>query len=98
VFTLCILGIGADAIGLSLGGPSHLMYNVDAELARYILHGTTTAIISVDDLAALEETLEILSDQSLMASIREGEAALQAGDFVGEEEVRADLARRRLAS
>jgi antitoxin YefM len=56
------------------------------------------AIVSVDDLAALEETLEILSDQALMASIREGEAALGAGDFVGEAEVRADLARRRLAS
>jgi antitoxin YefM len=56
------------------------------------------AIISVDDLAALEETLEILSDHALMASIREGEAALQAGDFVGEAEVRADLVRRRRAS
>ena len=56
------------------------------------------AIISVDDLASIEETLAILSDESLMQSIREGEASLQAGDFVGEAEVRTDLARRRLAS
>ena len=52
-------------------------------------------VISVDDLESLEETLAILSDSSLMAAIREGEHALDAGDFVGETEVRADLARRR---
>ena len=52
-------------------------------------------LISVEDLEALEETLAILSDSSLMEAIREGEAALDAGFFVGEAEVRGDLARRR---
>ncbi len=52
-------------------------------------------LIAVDDLEALEETLAILSDASLMKAISEGDAALAAGEFVGEAEVRADLARRR---
>jgi antitoxin YefM len=52
-------------------------------------------LIAVDDLESLEETLAIMSDGPLMAAISEGEAALDAGDFVGEAEIRADLARRR---
>lgn len=54
-------------------------------------------LISVDDLDSLEETLAILSDASLMRAIHEGEAALASGDFVGEAELRADLAGRRAA-
>lgn len=54
-------------------------------------------LISVDDLESLEETLAILSDPQLVEAIREGEAALDAGNFVGEAEIRADLARRRAA-
>ncbi len=54
-------------------------------------------LISVEDLEGLEETLAILSDPELMQAIRDGEAALDAGDFVGEAELRADLARRRAA-
>jgi antitoxin YefM len=52
-------------------------------------------LIAVEDLASLEETLAIMSDGPLMKAISEGEAALDAGDFVGEAEIRADLARRR---
>ena len=51
-------------------------------------------LISVDDLESLEETLAVMSDAALMQAIREGEAALDSGDFVGESEVRADLASR----
>ncbi|WP_213281166.1 type II toxin-antitoxin system Phd/YefM family antitoxin [Cellulomonas hominis] len=36
-------------------------------------------LISPDDLAALEETLEILSDPVAMAELREAAAAIEAG-------------------
>lgn len=39
-------------------------------------------LISPDDLASLEETIAILSDPATMAGIREGQAAVQAGDVV----------------
>ncbi len=54
-------------------------------------------LISVEDLEGLEETLAILSDPELMQAIRDGEAALDAGRYVGEAELRADLAHRRAA-
>ncbi len=52
-------------------------------------------VISVEDLESLEETLDVLSNPSLMVAMAEGERALDRGDFVGEAEIRADLARRR---
>jgi antitoxin YefM len=52
-------------------------------------------LISVEDLESLEETLAVMSDPELMQAIREGGSALALGDFVGEAEIRADLARRR---
>jgi prevent-host-death family protein len=39
-------------------------------------------LISVEDLEGLEETLSILSDPDALAAVREGEAALAAGDYV----------------
>jgi antitoxin YefM len=53
------------------------------------------ALIAVDDLEALEETVEILSDRKLVAAIRRGLAEAGRGEFATEEEVRSDLARRR---
>jgi antitoxin YefM len=55
-------------------------------------------LLSVEDLESLEETLAVLSDDWLMAGIREGEAALAAGDFATEATIRADLAERRSES
>ncbi len=52
-------------------------------------------LIAVEDLESLEETLAVLSDPTLTAAIADGEAALERGEFVGESEIRADLARRR---
>jgi antitoxin YefM len=52
-------------------------------------------IVAVDDLEALEDTLAILSDDWLMAGIRDGEAALDVDDFVTEATIRADLATRK---
>jgi len=49
-------------------------------------------LISPDDLAGLEETLEILSDPDLMRQITEGEAAVASGDVVDEAGLRAYLA------
>lgn len=39
-------------------------------------------IVSPDDLAALEETLEILSDSQALADIREGDAAYGEGQVL----------------
>lgn len=39
-------------------------------------------ILSPDDLAQLEETLEILSDPDALADIREADAAYRAGDVM----------------
>jgi prevent-host-death family protein len=47
-------------------------------------------IVSPDDLAQLEETLEILSDPDALADIREADAAYRVGDVVrGVDNVRA---------
>lgn len=54
-------------------------------------------LISPDDLGSLEETLAVLSDPELVASIREGEEAAARGDFVSQDQIRANLARRRQA-
>ena len=39
-------------------------------------------LISPDDLAALEETLDILSDPEALADIREADSAYAAGDVI----------------
>lgn len=46
-------------------------------------------LVSPDDLAALEETLDVLADAAALADIREADAAYVAGDVVrGVEAVR----------
>ena len=39
-------------------------------------------LMSVEDLGSLEETLSILSDPEAIEAVRQGEAALAAGDYV----------------
>ncbi|WP_028936561.1 type II toxin-antitoxin system Phd/YefM family antitoxin [Pseudonocardia spinosispora] len=52
-------------------------------------------LISYEDLEAIEETLEILSDPETMKGIREGEAALARGDYIeGDDALRALLKRK----
>lgn len=46
-------------------------------------------IISPDDLAALEDTLELLSDPEAMEQLRASRAAYRSGDFVTGAELRA---------
>ncbi|MGH3429191.1 MAG: type II toxin-antitoxin system Phd/YefM family antitoxin [Mycobacteriales bacterium] len=53
-------------------------------------HGHPTAVlISSDDLAALEETLDILGTPGALDAVREGRRAAAAGDFVDNEELKA---------
>ncbi len=51
-------------------------------------------LINPADLEALEETLDVLSDPVAMQRLREGEAAVAAGDIVDEAGLRALVARR----
>ncbi len=47
-------------------------------------------IVSIDDLAELEETIDVLRDGDALSDIREGDAAYERGDVVrGVEAVRA---------
>ncbi len=46
-------------------------------------NGTPAAVlISVDDLEALEETLDVLSDRAALAQLREAKRAVANGDVV----------------
>ena len=45
-------------------------------------------LISPDDLASLEETLEILSDKALMEQVAQGRAEIDAGETVELTELR----------
>ncbi len=51
-------------------------------------------LINPADLEALEETLDVLSDPATMRQLREGEAAVAAGDVVDEAGLR-DLVGKR---
>ena len=53
-------------------------------------HGRPAAVlISADDLAAIEETLEILGTPGAAEAIREGMANVAADQFVDNEEIKA---------
>lgn len=45
-------------------------------------------LISPEELEALEETLDLLSDPAAMERLREGEAAVAAGDVLDEDQLR----------
>jgi len=51
-------------------------------------------LVNPDDLEALEETLDVLSDPAAMQQLREGEAAVAAGDVVDEAGLRETVAKR----
>jgi prevent-host-death family protein len=61
---------------------SEIVDRVEREQDRVVItkHGRPAAVLlSIDDLESLEETLEVLSDPVLMASIREAERDIAAG-------------------
>jgi antitoxin YefM len=58
-------------------------------------HGHPVAVlISADDLAALEETLDVLSSPEAMRQLVESRAAVEAGDVLDNEELAALMAKR----
>lgn len=68
-----------------------LIDNVKATHERYLItrHGEADAVLmSVEDLEAMEETIEILSDPGTVAAIREGLAELDAGERIPLEDIR----------
>ena len=78
---------------------SELVDRVEDQHDRVVLtrNGKPAAVlISPDDLESLEETLSILSDPKLVKQIRDGEAALAAGDTASLDELQADLRERRI--
>jgi prevent-host-death family protein len=53
-------------------------------------HGHAAAVlISADDLASIEETLDILGTPGALEAIREGRTEAAAGQFVDNEEIKA---------
>ena len=69
---------------------SELVADVEKTHARVTItkHGHPAAVlISPEDLAAMEETLDILSDPQALTAIREAEAQLGRGDFTTGEEM-----------
>lgn len=70
---------------------SEIVDRVEENHERVVLtrNGRPAAVIlSPDDLEALEETLDILSDPEAMRAIREAEADLAAGRFTTGEDLR----------
>jgi antitoxin YefM len=58
-------------------------------------HGHPVAVlISADDLAALEETLDVLSSPEAMRQLAESRAAVEAGDVLDGDELAALMAKR----
>ncbi|MDQ7906532.1 type II toxin-antitoxin system Phd/YefM family antitoxin [Phytohabitans sp. ZYX-F-186] len=58
-------------------------------------HGRPVAVlISPDDLAALEETLDVLANPDVMRQLAESRAAAAAGDVLDADELAALMARR----
>ena len=77
---------------------SELVAEVEATHARVTItkHGHPAAVlISPEDLAAIEETLDVLADPEALADIRESEAEASRGEFTSAEEMAELLEERR---
>jgi antitoxin YefM len=64
---------------------SEVVERLEREHGRVVItkHGRPAVVmLSIEDLESLEETLEILSNPSLLAEIREAEAEVAAGNAV----------------
>lgn len=71
---------------------SEIVDGIEERHERVVLtrHGRPAAVIlSPDELASLEETLDILSDPDAMREIRQAQAELDAGEGVSADELRA---------
>ena len=77
---------------------SELVAEVEETHGRVTItkHGHPAAVlISPEDLASLEETLDILSDPSAIADIRSAELEAARGDYTSSEEMARLLEERR---
>ena len=77
---------------------SELVAEVEATHARVTItkHGHPAAVlISPEDLAAIENTLDVLADPEALADIRESEAEASRGEFTSAEEMAELLEERR---
>jgi antitoxin YefM len=77
---------------------SEIVDGVEHHHDRVVLtrNGRPAAVIlSPDDLEALEETLDILSDPKAMRDIRRGQRAVDAGDIVTSDELRAKYLKKK---
>lgn len=80
---------------------SELVAEVEKTHARVTItkHGHPAAVlVSPEDLASLEETVDILSDPEALAHIREAEAEYARGDVTTGEEMRRLIEERRRES
>jgi prevent-host-death family protein len=71
---------------------SQIVDGVEERHDRVVLtrHGRPAAVlVSPDELESLEETLDLLSDPKAMREIRTAEAAVEAGDVVDADALRA---------
>jgi prevent-host-death family protein len=71
---------------------SEIVDRIEREHERIVLtrNGKPAAVLlSPDDLAALEDTLELLSDPSAMSEIRRAQGELRRGRYVSADELRA---------
>ena len=76
---------------------SEIVDQIEHEHERIILtrHGRPAAVImSPEDLAALEDTLELLSDPSAMAEIEAARDEVAQGKTIGVDELRAEYLSR----
>jgi antitoxin YefM len=77
---------------------SELVAEVEQTHVRITItkHGHPAAVlVSPEDLASMEETLDIISDPAALAEIRESEAELARGEYTSAEEMTRLLDERR---
>ncbi len=85
------------ALGDARNRLSELVSEVERTHARVVVtkHGHPAAVlVSPDDLASLEETLDILSTPGALEGIREAHDQVVRGETFDEPTIRGDLARR----
>jgi antitoxin YefM len=86
------IGMTAVPLGEARDRLSEYVADVERTHERVIItrHGHPAAIlISPDDLASIEETLEILGTPGASLAIREGQADAAAGRFADNDEIKA---------
>jgi PHD/YefM family antitoxin component YafN of YafNO toxin-antitoxin module len=72
--------------------PEMLAEEDEAGAAIITRHGKPVlAVLPWDTYESIIETLEILSDKELMASVREGIEQVERGEFIPWEDVKAEL-------